>query len=55
MLEWLRSKGHLPHATVPDIMNPAYSVWLFERTPELEAAVTEYFEYFERDVRPNLK
>lgn len=54
MVEWLRSKGFLPFTTIPDIKNPVYSVWLYDRTPELEAAVTEYFEYFEREVRPIL-
>lgn len=43
MLEWLSGKGFKPMGSAPDRRNPAFSVWLFQNTPELSAAVSEFF------------
>ena len=44
MLEWLRSRGWMPYAVVPDCQNPKYSVWLFDNTQEgFEDDVYFYF------------
>lgn len=43
MLEYLRGKGFLPIATLPDIHNPKYHIWKFKNTPELEDAIDAYF------------
>ena len=47
MLEFLRKKGFIPVKTLPDFVNPKYYNWLFENSPELEEAITEYFEQYE--------
>ena len=40
---YLIDRGFMPIKTVPDKHNPVYSVWLFEETPALTAAVIQYF------------
>lgn len=44
MCEYLIKQGFTPTATIPDATNPRFNWWLFEKTPELDAAVEEYFE-----------
>ena len=44
MLSYLKEHGFLPYATVPDIKNPKYSVWLFNSSPALEQCVENYFK-----------
>ena len=44
LLSFLRAKGFLPVATLPDKDNPRYNVWLFDNNAELETALEEYFE-----------
>lgn len=44
MLQYLRSKGFIPEETLPDLKNPAYLVWQFRNSPELEACIQHYFE-----------
>ena len=43
MLEWLSGKNLKPIGSVPDRRNPQMTTWLFQNTPELSAAVNEYF------------
>ena len=43
LLEYLLNKGFEPVRTVPDINNWRFKNWLFENSPELEEALTEYF------------
>lgn len=40
---YLMDRGFVPYSTVPNTANPKYSVYLFEETPELTAAVVRYF------------
>ena len=40
---YLMDRGFSPVQTVPDEQNPKFSVFLFDETPELTAAVTRYF------------
>lgn len=48
MLQYLKNKGFLPTATIPDIKNPKYSCWVFDNTPELETCIEEYFKEINR-------
>ena len=41
-LEWLRRAGFKSVRTEYNIKNPDRLVWIFENSPELEAAVEEY-------------
>ncbi len=41
-LEWLRRAGFNPLRTECNIKNLDRLVWIFENSPELEAAVEEY-------------
>ena len=43
LLEYLRKKGFMPFATVPEVSNPKYYNWLFYNTPDLENAIKDYF------------
>lgn len=53
MLEYLRNKGFIPEATLPDMQNPKYYVWRFKNTPELEDAINEYFEILQTNKMAN--
>ena len=44
MLEFLRNRGFYPVATIPDMNNPKYNIWLFDWTDEFEEAKKEYFD-----------
>ena len=46
MLEYLKMRGFKPEVTIPDATNPRYNWWLFEYTPELQQAVSDYFETY---------
>lgn len=46
MLEYLRAKGHLPIAIIPDCNNPRYSVWRFKNNPDLDKAIDEWFNRY---------
>lgn len=43
MLEYLRNHGYYPTATIPDMNNPRYNIWLFEWTDDFEKVRAEYF------------
>lgn len=43
LLDFLRKRGFEVIDTVPDAKNPLYNCWRFKRTPEILAAVTEYY------------
>jgi hypothetical protein len=43
LLDYLIRKGFRAVGTMPDFNNPSYKVWKFENSPELEAALAEYF------------
>lgn len=45
MLSYLRELGFEPFATVPDVNNPKFNVWLFNNSPELEDAIHEYYNH----------
>lgn len=42
LCKYLMDKGLVPYATKPDKFNPQYRVYLFEETPELNKAVSQY-------------
>lgn len=44
MLTYLIERGFTPIKTIPDVMRTDYKNWIFENSPEFEAAVSEYFE-----------
>lgn len=44
LLEFLINKGFNPIRTQPDIRNPSYKVWVFDKTEELDKALNYYFE-----------
>ena len=48
LLSYLRAKGFIPYATLPDITNPKYLVWRFYNTPELQDVLAEYFAQFKK-------
>lgn len=43
LLSYLYMRGFIPTAVMPDYENPAYNVWVFQNSPELESAIDEYF------------
>lgn len=43
MCTYLMDRGFHPAQVLPDANNPRYSVFLFDETPELTAAVQRYF------------
>lgn len=43
LLSFLYMKGFTPSAVMPDYDNPNFNVWAFDNSPELEAAIDEYF------------
>lgn len=43
MLSYLRDLGFEPSGTLPDVRDPAYNVWVFDNSPELEQAIDGYF------------
>lgn len=43
MVRFLKDKGFLPIKTIPDKDNPAYNVWMYQNSVELENAIYEYF------------
>jgi hypothetical protein len=49
MLSYLREKGFIPYATIPDINNPKYYNWRFKNTPELKEAIDEYIKGLNKD------
>lgn len=42
LLSFLKAKGFLPSMTLPDRDNPKFNIWIFDNSPELEAAIDEY-------------
>lgn len=42
LCKYLMDRGFLPYASKPDKFNPQYRVYLFEETPELTKAVSQY-------------
>jgi hypothetical protein len=53
LLEYLQDRGFIPTATIPDAKNSKYNWWLFEKSPELEKAVADYFETLKARGRAN--
>lgn len=43
LCRYLMNCGFAPYQTTADRNNPRYTVWLFEHTPGLAAAVLDYF------------
>ena len=43
VLDFLQKKGFEFVGTAPYVKNPKYTCWLFPRTPEVLAAVDEYY------------
>lgn len=43
LLNWLMERGFVFIKTKKDKYNPKYNVWIFIETPELKAAVDEYY------------
>lgn len=43
LLQYLKERGHMESATIPDPTNPKYNWWLFDNTPELEMDIEAYF------------
>lgn len=48
LLSYLRKRGFIPYATVPEVTNPVFYNWLFKNTPQLENALDEYFSKYNR-------
>lgn len=44
LLSFLMKKGFEVIDTIPDVRNPRFNCWRFKRTPELLAAVDEYYK-----------
>lgn len=40
---YLQQRGFMPERIEPSRDDPGYMVYIFEKTPELEAALTQYF------------
>lgn len=53
MLEYLKSHGFTPFATIPDPTNTRFNWWLFENTPDLEKIVKAYFEQLRNKAEAN--
>lgn len=48
-LNWLISKGFTDYEVIPDpTSHKNYNWFIFKRTPELDAAVEEYFSQFKQ-------
>ena len=43
MYTYLTEKGFTPKEVLPDANNPSYQSFVFDRTPELAAAVVRYY------------
>lgn len=43
LCRYLMGHGFTPYRVAPDHDNPRYTVWLFEYTPALAAAIVDYF------------
>lgn len=43
LMSYLTKKGFMFTATLPDMHNPKYHVWLYEDSEELRAVVEEYY------------
>lgn len=52
LLQYLKERGFMPYATIPEPTNVKYSWWLFENTPELEACVEQYFAQLQKKKEP---
>lgn len=42
LCKYLMDRGFIPYASKPDKFNPQYRVYLFEETPALNKAVSQY-------------
>ena len=47
MMNWLCDRGYYPMYAVRDKDNPNYRVWKYKNSPELEAAIDEYFTWLQ--------
>ena len=45
LCKYLLDRNIIPYASVPDKFNPGYSVYLFEETEKLKAAVSQYVNF----------
>jgi hypothetical protein len=43
LLTFLKERGFNDWTTIPDFNNPKYNMWVTKNSPELEAALEEYF------------
>ena len=43
LLSFLKQRGFTEWTTIPDFSNPKYNLWITKNSPQLEAAVDEYF------------
>lgn len=43
LLDFLLKKGFKVQATLPNARNPQFKCWMFDRTPDLLAAVDEFY------------
>ena len=47
LLNWLISKGFTDYEVIPDpTSHKGYNWFMYKRTPEFDAAITEYFAQF---------
>lgn len=43
LYSFLTEKGFVPYKMVRDNKNPMYLIWLYDDSPKLQQAVTEYY------------
>lgn len=51
MLNYLRRRGFIPYETVAEPENPRYLNWKFINSPELESAISDYFDLIKSGIR----
>ena len=51
LLQFLMERGFMPESEIPDPTNIRYKWWIFRNTPELEIAIDEYFERYQKNNR----
>jgi hypothetical protein len=49
LCNYLRERGFIPYAIEPDRNNGMYDVFLFDASPELNAAVIDYANYIHQN------
>lgn len=46
LLTHLKKAGFYPFKVIPDVNNPKFNVWLFERSEKLDKELKNYFSKF---------